>query len=127
MLHAGQKKIGESYKSEILFGKTLGMVELTRNAMLRPGTNICMDNNDENCQFWSTKMVLVYVLVRYDEVETNDKVAADAVDQKLNWVQLIWWRYEEKNCKEIVGNEYALWSLDSVRGHIHVVCADNLL
>lgn len=64
MLH-GPKKTAESYKWEILFEKALGIVHLTHNALLRPGTNICVDDDVKNCQVYSTKKATDYMIMRF--------------------------------------------------------------
>lgn len=65
MIHAGPKKYGDSYKSEILFGKVLGTVNIKQNVLLRPDGNTCVDHSTEDFQSCIVKKAKDYVLLRY--------------------------------------------------------------
>lgn len=41
MLHAGRKKYGDGYKSEVWVGKVRGMMKMKCKPQQRPGTTLC--------------------------------------------------------------------------------------
>lgn len=61
MLHDSKKKTWESDKSKIWIGKSLSILKLIHNAILRLRTNAYIDHNVENRQFCSTKKASDYV------------------------------------------------------------------
>ena len=126
MLHAGERSCGGVTKSEIWFGKVLSIFKVKTHQQKRPGTDLCVDHNASGCDICNAED-RDYVFVRYYELLGKDKVPMDAVDQKLNCVRLIWERYGHRDGEKGLGNEYALCPLDSVRGLVHLVCADEIL